>query len=133
MPKLTICSECHAQLVTYSKAINKGQIALVVEPHVCQVISESGIDISLEKPGKLILLPASKTLSFDNILPAPKTVNKNNDLRDITSSTGDKRDPKHLREEKAITSTAPQGILSQIKHATHSTPEGDIFKDPKGE
>lgn len=141
MAKTIHCAQCAEELKAYPKVIqNPQRVVYLIDPHECK--SYSDLDIVVIEP---LTGPNSPLQSaFDALLPK-KTVKKSNGLDGelklsdaggalnnplIFEESGDKRDKDHLRKEK--TSSAPAGVLAQMKHNAPSAPEGDITVEPEG-
>ncbi len=147
MPKKIYCSKCGVEINCYPKVLRSPQrVVNLIDPHECGELAipttgaPSEPDIVVEGPSVTEERKKDEKahLDFDSVL-TPKTVKKFNELEEVppddiaalsAKSLGDRRSPEHLRKEK--TSSAPSGILNQVKLNTPSTPEGDISEEPEG-
>lgn len=108
MPKDLYCSACGEKLVNYPKAIpGKGYIVDLVDPHECE-----GYAVHENELGKPTIL---------DIIESLKDIGKS--IQDA-----DRRSPKanlnigaiEDKREDIVKSTAPQGLLQNIKNAQTS-------------
>lgn len=113
------------------------------DKHICTPekgrFCEWAIDKRKHKEFKPVEKEGKTPTELDKIFDSFKFVQKLNGLspkRDLSmagaheENYGDKRDKEHLRKELP-TSTAPAGVLSNIKTALPSQPENDISEEPE--
>jgi hypothetical protein len=116
MAKVVYCAQCGTRIEVYRKALKGyGRIIEIIEPHEC-----------LETPVDLDLTP----LEIPKKSADGEFVQKLDDLRPASVSTADLRD---RRPSADVKSSAPLGILDQVKAAIPSQPAHDLGKgEPEG-
>ena len=129
MAKHLHCANCGMELLLLRKAL-EGKIYNLVEPHQCSeeiAEPESGNFTPIAKPR-----PPEKVV--EATFGKGKFVEKLNDLQPKPipfEETGDKRSGDTMRKVK--TSSAPPGILDNIKSLQNSIPASDPGKEPSDE
>ncbi len=121
-PKHIFCAQCGLELHFIRKVL-QDQIIDCIEPHECakEITLPEGIS-------EIVLQPKPQPLDIKKEFDKFKFVKKLNDLTpkkpdsEPFKETGDKRSTEHLRKE-ILTSTAPTGLLDQVKSSTPSSPE----------
>jgi hypothetical protein len=115
MAKVVYCAQCGLRIEVFRKALKGyGRIIDIIEPHEC-----------LEEPVELDLTP----LEIPKTKATGEFVQNLDNLRPASVSTADLRDRRPTADVK---STAPIGVLDQIKANIPTKPANDIGGEPEG-
>lgn len=128
------CAQCGMQILTLRKAIQRiRKIIELVEPHSCedgpQEIEElKNIELTpVDRP-----TPRDKELNkmFDDFKFGEK-ISEINTATKLDASTGDRRTSEHTRKE--LPSSAPRGLLDQMKDHIGTHPRPDNLEEGQSE
>ena len=137
MPLKLHCAQCGIELLIYRKAVSaQKRVVDLVEPHKC-----AKIDAEPTPAPDLVLTDKPKPMSIDvkKLFDDFEFVKKLNNLdKKVTvdpasghiEDHGDKRPKENLRKELSI-STAPLGLINQIKPEAKTRP--DFMPDGQSE
>jgi len=117
MSKNFFCEKCGEVITVKRRALkNRQEIVELVSVHTCNPDKDFTANITDTE---------TKPNSFQKVLREIPTGPSLDDL--FNDLSGDKRDKKNLHE---TVTTAPRGIVEQVKLGLNSTPEGDINDMP---
>jgi len=133
MPKQIYCAKCGTELYFALKALPKANLIItIVEPHKCP--KETKANPFKDINNEIIIKPKDKKRSKDldkmfEGFEFAKSLGGNDSIPTTTifdKGDGDKRDNDALFDKGALKSSAPSGILSNLKTLGNSTPESDL-------
>lgn len=139
MPKEFYCAACGVEILVYMKAV-KGDVYKLLQPHNCQDSAElpsvKEMEVANWEPEKKEV-PKSMEAEFENY----EIVNQLNELeRDLgmkeshKENYGDRRPKEFTKSDEPIVSTAPEGLLSNMKPASpKQRPDGPVVGETKPE
>lgn len=130
MPKQVFCAKCGTELYFAIKALPKQQMTItVVEPHKCS--KDTKANPFKDTNNELILKPKNESKDLDKMFEGfefSKSLGGKDSIPTTTifdKGDGDKRD-KDLLFDNRTKSTAPTGILNNLKSLGNSVPENDL-------